>query len=40
MIDDKNDTSDITLSLRYLNNLAKKLKQKRKDAGCLELAST
>ncbi len=40
MIDDKNDQSEITQSIRYLNNLAKKLKMKRIEVGALQLAST
>ncbi|KAL4471595.1 hypothetical protein ABPG74_008488 [Tetrahymena malaccensis] len=40
MIDDVNDNSELTKSIRNLNMLAKKLKQKRIDNGALSLAST
>jgi exosome complex exonuclease DIS3/RRP44 len=40
MIDNANDNTDITISIRNLNKLAKKLKQKRLDNGALQLAST
>jgi len=40
MIDDTNRQDDVPTSLRQLNALAKKLRQKRLDAGALTLAST
>ena len=40
MIDDTNDQSDLTKSIRDLNFLAKKLKAKRVTNGALQLAST
>ena len=39
MIDDKNDHSELTKSIRYLMKIAVKLRQKRNDAGALTLAS-
>jgi hypothetical protein len=39
MIDNINDVSEITLSIRNLNFIAKKLKSLRVDAGALTLAS-
>ena len=38
-IDDKSQTDELTKSMRILLNLSKKLKQKRLDAGALNLAS-
>ena len=38
-IDDKSQTDELTKSIRILLNLSKKLKQKRLDAGALNLAS-
>lgn len=40
MIDDKNDNSELTKSLRDLNFLAKKIKLGRVEKGALSLAST
>ena len=40
MIDNKKDNSDLTLSLRHLNKLAKQMKKRRNEAGSLTLAST
>lgn len=40
MIDDSNDNTPITLSLRYLLLLSKKIKQGRIDNGALNLASS
>ena len=40
MIDDPNDQSELTESIRNLNKIAKKLKQKRLDLGALTLASS
>ncbi|EGR33437.1 rnb family protein, putative [Ichthyophthirius multifiliis] len=40
MIDNKNDNTELTNSIRYLNLLAKKLKAKRIQNGALSLAST
>lgn len=40
MIDDESRQDEIPRNLRHLNRLAKKLKQKRLDAGALTLAST
>lgn len=39
-INDLQDHSDITESIRQLNNLAKQIKQRRLDKGALQLAST
>ncbi len=39
-IDDVSDTSPVTLGLRTLNMLAKKLRQRRLENGALLLAST
>lgn len=40
MIDNKNDNSDITNGIRYLNYIAKILKSNRINKGALQLAST
>ena len=39
MIEDLSDVSDLTVSIRNLNQLAKKIRQARMDRGALELAS-